>query len=177
MKSFLILFTISVLSVSVNAKQSMLDKAKDSLAKATESSDMGDLASGLNIAGLIGTLTDNLDVTDAQAQGGVASLMNYAKDNLSADDFSLITDQLSGTDSVLSQLPELADSSGGMGGLLSKASESLGGEALLAQQFESLGLDPDMIMGFVDQIQQYLDTPAGQQTKDLLMSGLSKLSA
>ena len=173
------LFIISVAlfcSFSALAQQSLMtglmDKAKNT--------DVSALTSGLNVAGLLGNLTDNLDVSSDQAQGGLASIMKYAKDNMSADDFSTIAEQLPGTDSILKQLPDLGGmSSGGMGSLLSKAAEysdKLGGTALLAQQFESLGLDPDMVMGFVSQISSYLDTPEGQQAKELLMNSLGDLS-
>jgi hypothetical protein len=176
MRKILIVSMAILCSFSVFAQQSMLG----GLADKAKSSNMADLVSGPSITGLLGNLTGNLDVSPDQAQGGLASIMNYAKDNLSADDFSTIAEQIPGTDSILKQLPDLGGvSSGGMGSLLSKAAEysdQLGGTALLAQQFESLGLDPDMIMGFVSQISSYLDTPEGQKAKELLMSSLGDLS-
>nr|WP_136251785.1 DUF2780 domain-containing protein [Ningiella ruwaisensis] len=177
---YLVVLCLSLLSMEAFAQQSMLDNLMGNKAKA-ESQETQTDAVGPSITGLLGSLTGSLDITGDQAQGGLASIMNYAKDNLSADDFSKVAEQLPGTKSLLDHVPDVsnASGSGGLGGLLGQASQlsdTFGGAALLTQQFESLGLNPDMVMGFVQQISSYLDTPQGQQTKDLLMQGLSGLT-
>ncbi|WP_371195073.1 DUF2780 domain-containing protein [Glaciecola sp. SC05] len=175
MKKLISLGIALLFTVSVNAQQNMLG---DLMGKAKDSDAVSEIVSGPNIAGLLGSLTESLGVSDEQAQGGVASIMNYAKQNLSGDDFSALAKQIPGTDSILKQIPDLGGmgESSGMGGLLSRAADKLGGTALLAQQFESLGLDPEMMMGFVTQIQSYLSTPEGEQAKMLLMDSLSGLT-
>jgi hypothetical protein len=163
----------------------LLGTSKDKSAQSTGTgtiAQLADIASSPSVTGLLGSLTSSLGVSEDQAQGGVASLMNYAKSNMSSTEFSSLTEQLPGTEGILSALPQLSSNlgggSGGLGGLMNKAAEygeQLGGAALLAQQFESLGLDPNMVMGFVKQISAYLSTPEGQQAKALLMDSFSKL--
>ena len=177
MKILLVTCAALAMSGAALAQQNMLDSLMKSEAL---SSTLSDAAGAPSVTGLLANLTSNLGVSEEQAKGGIASLMNYAKSNLSADDFSSLADELPGTKGILDALPSLGEKSGGLGGLMSQAakySDQLGGTALLAQQFESLGLDSNMIMGFVKQIQAYLSTPEGQQAKALLMNGLGELSA
>ena len=132
-----------------------------------------------SMMGMIGALTENLNVSSDQAEGGIASLMNYVKNNVSSDKFSELSSSLPGLDQVLSSVPEItAASEGGMAGLLSKASEysdKLKDLNEVKQQFEALGLSPEMITGFIEQARAYLDTPQGQEARQLLTSSLSSL--
>ena len=84
---------------------------------------------------------------------------------------------LPGVDGLLSKVPDVSGaSSEGLGGLLSKASDysdSLKAINTVKQQFEALGLKPEMITQYINQAQSYLDTDQGKQAKDLLMKGLS----
>ena len=136
-------------------------------------------AAAPSMMGMIGALTENLNVSSDQAEGGIASLMNYVKNNVSSDKFSELSSSLPGLDQVLSAVPEVtAASEGGMAGLLSKASEysdKLKGLNEVKQQFEALGLSPEMITGFIEQAKAYLDTPQGQEARQLLTSSLSSL--
>ncbi|GLR70972.1 DUF2780 domain-containing protein [Agaribacter marinus] len=129
--------------------------------------------------GLLTHLTSNLDVTKPQAEGGMAALLNYAKQNISTDDFSALAKQIPGLDGLSSALPEVSDAAGGnLSGILDAAAnynESLAALNDLRKQFESLGLDTEMIMGFVKQAQAYLDTEEGQQAKQMLSNALQNL--
>ncbi|WP_395344666.1 DUF2780 domain-containing protein [Ningiella sp. W23] len=173
-----LVLSLITMSAQSHAQQSMLGEVMN---KKDSASELLEMASSPSITGLLGSLTSTLGVSEEQAQGGVASLMNYAKSNLSSDDFSALANQLPGTEGILDALPDIgnmAGESGGLGNLLGQAAqlnEQLGGTALLAQQFESLGLDSNMIMGFAQQIQAYLSTPEGQHAKDLLMQSFSDL--
>jgi hypothetical protein len=69
-------------------------------------------------------------------------------------------------------------SSDGISGLLNKASEysdSLKGINELKQQFEALGLKPEMITDFIEQAKAYLDTEQGQEAKKMLTESFSSL--
>ena len=44
----------------------------------------------------------------------------------------------------------------------------------LKNQFDTLGLDTGMIMKYVSQAQQYLDTPQGQEAKTMLTDAFAK---
>lgn len=128
-------------------------------------------------AGLVESLTSNLGVSQAQAQGGLGAILNYAKGNVSSEQFSQVTDAIPGIDGLLSAVPDVSNlDQDAVGGLLSKAAEysdSLQGINTLKQQFDSLGIDSNMIMQYVQQAQKYLDTPQGQQAKEMLTSAFS----
>ena len=134
---------------------------------------------GLNLDGLLNNVTSNLGVTNEQAKGGMAALMNYAKQNISEEQFAMLTQQLPGLDSVMEYLPVVKEAaSGGLGGLMDKAagySDKLSQLNNLNKQFESLGLNTDMIKGYASQATQYLDTPEGQDAKKLLTDSFLKI--
>lgn len=139
---------------------------------------------GTDIMGLVSSVSENLGVTEAQSQGGIASVFNYVKGNLSSEDFSSLSDSLPGLDSLLSMVPDTTTTTSESGkksalsGLLNKASEYSGSMKSvndLKNQFEALGLTPEMISSFVSQISTYLQTEEGQQTQSLFRSGLDKL--
>jgi hypothetical protein len=131
-----------------------------------------------DMAGMINALAKNLGVTSQQAEGGLGSLMNYVKGNVSSEKFAELSSSLPGIDQVLNAVPEITNlaSEGGLSGLLNKASEysdKLKNLNAVKQQFEALGLSPEMISGFITQAQAYLDTPMGQEAKKLLTDSLS----
>ena len=192
MKKFasLILVSSLVFSAVSHAEESWNDPVKSMLglgASAKESAEEVAVEAPADtevatpsMTGMISALTENLEVSSNQAEGGLASLMNYVKNNVSSDKFSALSSSLPGLDQVLTAVPEitaLADG-GGMAGLLSKASEyssKLKDLSAVKQQFEALGLSPEMISAFVEQAKAYLDTPQGQEAKALLTSSLSSL--
>jgi hypothetical protein len=111
----------------------------------------------------------------------LASIFNYAKDNISAEQFSGMSDSLPGLDSLMSAVPDISEvkSEGGLGGLMDKAanySDSLKSLNELKKQFEALGLSPEMITKVVESAKTYLDTDEGKKIKDQLMQALTKLS-
>ena len=192
MKKFasLILVSSLVFSAVSHAEESWNDPVKSMLglgASAKESAEEVAVEAPADtevatpsMTGMISALTENLEVSSNQAEGGLASLMNYVKNNVSSDKFSALSSSLPGLDQVLTAVPEitaLADG-GGMAGLLSKASEyssKIKDLSAVKQQFEALGLSPEMISAFVEQAKAYLDTPQGQEAKALLTSSLSSL--
>lgn len=130
--------------------------------------------------GMISAVSKNLGVSSKQAEGGLASLMSYVKNNVSSDKFSELSATLPGMDQVLSAVPEIKNlaSEGGMAGLMNKASEyssKLKGINEIKQQFDALGLSPEMISGFIQQAKAYLDTPEGKEAQKLLANSLSTL--
>ncbi|MBF7072111.1 DUF2780 domain-containing protein [Glaciecola sp. MH2013] len=127
--------------------------------------------------GLMESLQSSLGVTSEQAEGGMASIMNYVKNNASEGQFSELSSAIPGLDSIMSSVPSIEGlgSSDALSGVMSKVSEysdSLKGINELKQQFEALGLKPEMIMGFIEQAKAYLDTEQGQAAKELLTSSL-----
>lgn len=175
-----ILVTCMALSQPTYA-QGWLDSVKGFFGLGEEQAEKTEtMDTALSSLGLVKQITDSLGVTEPQAEGGLGSIFNYAKNNLSKNEFSQIVDALPGVKGLLSSMPDISELSSdeGIGGLLDKAAsynETAKAINNLNKQFEVLGLTPDQISGFVSSINRYLDTPQGQQAKQLLMSGLGQL--
>ena len=142
-------------------------------------------ASGIDLSSLVGTVSDNLNVSETQSEGGIASIMNYVQGNLSSGDYAQLANSIPGIDGLLENVPSLsgdtaASSSSSLSGLLNKASEyssTLKSVNDLKQQFEALGLSTDMIASFATQISSYLNVNADEETQALFKSGLDNLLA
>jgi hypothetical protein len=179
MKKLILLLTVTTLSSSAMAAEtSWLDSLKNlvGLGETQEQSAVEKLSSD----GLVNMLTSGLGVNTEQASGGMGSLLNYVKNNVTSDQFSQLASSVPGVEGLVGQMPDLSKlgSSEGLGGLLDKASEysdSLKSINDVKRQFEALGLKPEMITSFIASAQRYLDTEEGQQAKQVLTEGLAKL--
>ena len=140
-------------------------------------------ASNIDLASLVSSVAGNLNVSENQSEGGIASIMNYVQGNLSGADYAQLANSIPGIDALLEDVPSLsgnsaASSSSSLSGLLNKASEyssTLKSVNDLKQQFEALGLSTDMIASFVTQISSYLNINADEETQALFKSGLDNL--
>ena len=140
-------------------------------------------ASNIDLASLVSAVSGNLNVSNEQSQGGIASVMNYVQSNLSNGEYSQLAKNIPGLDGLLDDVPALSDSSApnsssSLSGLLNKASEyssTVKSVNDLKQQFEALGLSTDMIASFVSQISTYLNVNADSETQALFKSGLDNL--
>ena len=129
-------------------------------------------------SGLIAALTQNLGVTEQQAEGGSGAIFQYAKGRLSPDEFSSLSSAVPGVGDLLAKAP--AGGSGGTGGMLGQASsmlgggasDSLGGLSSLAGPFASLGMSPDMVGKFVPTILDYVQSTGGTDAFTLLKGAL-----
>ncbi|MFT5841072.1 MAG: hypothetical protein ACI9UT_003586 [Flavobacteriales bacterium] len=134
-----------------------------------------------NVADMISSVSNSVGIDKSQAEGSLASVFNYAKENISAEQFSGLSDSFPGLDSLMGAVPDISamKSAGGLSGLMDKASnysDSLKSINELKKQFEALGLSPEMITQVVSGAQAYLDTDEGKKIKSQLMQGLSNLS-
>ncbi len=180
----LTLFTTNANANIDQLKGLLGDKKAESTVTSTSFTEMAtNAASGIDLASLIGTVSDNLSVSETQSEGGIASIMNYVQGNLSGADYAQLASSIPGIDSLLEDVPSLsgnsaAGSSSSLSGLLNKASEyssTLKSVNDLKQQFEALGLSTDMIASFVTQISSYLNVNADEETQALFKSGLDNL--
>ena len=180
----LTLFTTNANANIDQLKGLLGDKKAESTVTSTSLTEMvTNAASGIDLASLIGTVSDNLSVSETQSEGGIASIMNYVQGNLSGADYAQLASSIPGIDSLLEDVPALssnsaASSSSSLSGLLNKASEyssTLKSVNDLKQQFEALGLSTDMIASFVTQISSYLNVNADAETQALFKSGLDNL--
>jgi hypothetical protein len=110
---------------------------------------------------VVDTLTGQLGVTPQQATGGVGSMLNYAKGQLSPSDFSAVTSALPGAESYMKL-----------------ASDYLGGGAItsasgLGSAFSRMGMSPDMVGKFAPVVADYAGKYGSSAARNVLM-GLFK---
>ena len=176
MKISYVLIVLSTLAFSPQSHaEGWLDSIKSMLGM------KADMAAMPNVADMISSVSESVGIDKSQAEGSLASVFNYAKENISAEQFSGLSDSLPGLDSLMGAVPDISEmtSEGGLGGLMDKAAnynDSLKAVNELKKQFEALGLSSEMIMKVVDSAKAYLDTDEGQKIKQQLMQGLSQLS-
>jgi hypothetical protein len=134
-----------------------------------------------NVTDMISSVSESVGIDKYQAEGSLASIFNYAKENISAEQFSGLSNSLPGLDSLMGAVPDISkiNSEGGLAGLMDKAAnynDSLKAVNELKKQFEALGLKPEIIMQVINSAKAYLDTDEGQKIKQQLMQALSTLS-
>ncbi len=143
------------------------------------------LETATNVAmGLLPTLTNQLGVTETQAQGGMGSLLQVAQGALSSGEFSQLSQGIPGVDTLLAAAPALSSKSSGgnaLTGMLANAggmAAGLGSIAKLNEQFEALGLSTDMIVQFATLAVDYFSNSSDSgtdQTGALLQKGLGAI--
>ena len=114
-----------------------------------------------NSTGLTSTLVNRLGVTEAQAAGGVGSILAFAQQRLAAGDFDLIAKAIPGSDKYLSMAKQL------LGGV------PINDKAGLQGAFSKLGMSPDMLSKFSPIVTDYVSKAGGAQAGNLL-AGLLK---
>ena len=183
MKKIILLSAVLSFSSAASAEQSWWDSLLSAVGlgeneEVVETADASQSTAGID--GLLDSLTSKLGVTKEQAQGGMAALFNFAKQNISEEQFSALTAQIPGLDSLMKYLPAIsAMNSEGMGGIMDMASgysDKLSQVNDLKKQFDTLGLDTDMIGKYADQAQAYFDTPEASAAKDALTETFSNIS-
>lgn len=120
---------------------------------------------------LISTLTGQLGVTTEQATGGAGAIFDYAKQQLSAGDFSKMADAVPGIGSLIAAAPKTGGSGSMMGGLASSMGD-MGGKAgalgSLTQSFSQLGLSPDMASKFIPVVLDFVKSQGGENVMGML---------
>lgn len=125
---------------------------------------------------LIKLLTDQLGVSQDQAKGGAGLLFRLAKDKLSSDEYSQITDQVPGVDELSRSAPEsgvLGSTLGGLVSGLSGGKTDIGDLAGLVGGFAKLGMDADTLGKFVPIILSFVKGKGGDAAKGLLSKVLA----
>lgn len=119
---------------------------------------------------LVSSLTDQLGISSEKASGGAGAIFDYAKKNLSADDFATIASGIPGMDGLLGAAPKSDSGSvmGKVGNMLGGSGSSRGGLASLASSFDALNLDPEMVSKFLPIVYDYVGSASGQQALGLL---------
>lgn len=120
---------------------------------------------------LINMLTQNLGISDSQAEGGTGLLLDLAKKQLGGGDFSKITSAIPNADTLMKNAPQesgLGGMLGGLGGMLGGKAGNLGNLAALAGGFSKLDMDSSMIQKFAPIVMEYLKEQGGDEVKGLL---------
>ncbi len=105
---------------------------------------------------LISALTNQLMVTNAQAEGGTGSILALAQQKLAAGDFDLVAKAIPGSDKYLGMAKQLL----GGAGITDKAG--------LQSAFSMLGMSPDMVGKFAPIVTDYVGEAGGDRAKNLL---------
>jgi hypothetical protein len=182
MKVSYLLIVVSALAFSPQSHaEGWLDSLKSMLGMGMEMETEAEAPAMPNVTDMISSVSKAVGIDKSQAEGSLASVFNYAKENISAEQFNGLSNSLPGLDSLMNTLPDISGMTpeGGLAGLMDKAAnynDSLKAVNNLKKQFEVLGLEPEMIMQVVDSAKAYLDTDQGQKTKQQLMQALSPLS-
>lgn len=100
-------------------------------------------------------LSSKLGISNKQAEGGLGSILNYAKSSLSSDKYATLANAIPGADTLLAKAPNTTQSTG-MSSLIS--------------QFDSLGLNKDMVMKFVPVIMDYFKSSGSFDAMGILGS-------
>ena len=121
---------------------------------------MKSVAGGSPSSDLTALLTKQLGVTDTQATAGTGSMLQLAKEKLTAEQF----------DSIAKVIPSAQK-------YLDSATQRLGGAKVgdangLQSAFSKLGMSPDMVNKFKPIVSNYVGELGGPQVKSLLEGAL-----
>ena len=106
-------------------------------------------------------LTSQLGVTSDQAMGGIGSILNLAKERLSAMDFTTLTALIPGADTFM----QTARSLGAVTG-------PIGDRAGLTAAFSRLGMGSDMVPKFTQILSNFVGKAGGQPASNLVMQAV-----
>ena len=124
---------------------------------------------------LLQMLTNQLGVTQGQAEGGAGLLFKMAKEKLNSDDFSQVAKSVPGIEKMISSTPEPGGLAGALGGLASSfggGAGDLGNLASLAGGFKSLDLDSSQIGQFIPIVLSFVQSKGGDIVKNILEKAL-----
>jgi len=124
---------------------------------------------------LLQMLTNQLGITNEQAEGGAGLLFKMAKDKLESGEFSQIAQTIPGIEGLISSAPEPGGLSGALGGFASSlggGAGQLGDLASLAGGFKSLKLDSGLIGQFIPIVLSFAQSKGGDIVKNILEKAL-----
>ena len=171
------------LSVSVAlASLTSLSAAAIDLASITKSSTeqlksvAKDAGVPLQTEAMIGYAAKQLNLSEEAVAGSFGSLLKVAQDNLTQDNFALISKAVPDAQSYVDKAPKVSKSS--MSSLLSSAGDA-GKKAesadYLTSAFEKLGVSSDKVPGLISSFSGYLDKSGYKEASSMLKKGLSFL--
>ncbi|MBU0675531.1 MAG: DUF2780 domain-containing protein [Proteobacteria bacterium] len=124
---------------------------------------------------LTGQLTKELGVTDQQAEGGAGAIFKAASKNMSADDFSKVTEAMPWVKSLMNAAPKADSGSsplGNVSSMLGKKGSSLSSQSDLVDTFSKLGLKSEMISKYLPIVLEYAQSKGGREIAQMLKDAL-----
>lgn len=121
-------------------------------------------------AGLSSQIMQAADVDNTQALGGAGALFGLAKESMSAEDFSKVTDAVPEMDKMLDAVPAM----GGSTSTFSAAATSLAGTPKMLAAFDKLGISQDKVALYTPVIVNYIEKKGGKVLADKLAKSLNK---
>ena len=118
-----------------------------------------------NTSDLIKQIMNSADVNKDQAEGGAGALFDMAKENMSLEDFSKVSEVVPNMDGLLDAVPDLGGSKMGM---LGSATQQLAGSTKVLAVFDKLGISQDKVALFTPVIAKYVDEKGGKALGKLL---------
>ncbi|WP_057831559.1 DUF2780 domain-containing protein [Colwellia sp. TT2012] len=125
---------------------------------------------------LVSYAANQLGMSEDTVTSGLGSLFKVAKDNLSKDNFAMITKAIPSINTYINQAPKSSSSS--FTSLLSKSSDTgkaAVGMDYLNSSFKKLGISPDKLPAMLNSVTGYLDKYGYGEASGLLKKGLSFL--
>lgn len=125
--------------------------------------------------GLTDLLVKSTGVTIPQAEGGAGAIFNTAKQNMTVQDFSKVTEAMPEVESLMAKAPKAEKGSGllgSAGSMLGGDAGSLGKAAGLYNSFSKLGLGKEMVGRFIPVILNYSKAKGGNTVFNLLKAAL-----
>jgi hypothetical protein len=120
---------------------------------------------------LIKMLTDQLGISDEQAQGGAGLLFKMAREKLGVGEYEQVSAHLPEVDALADRASEsgfLGSTLGGLAASLSGGKSNAGHLAGLVGAFAEQGLDADMLGKFVPIILSFVKNKEGAVARDIL---------
>ena len=149
------------------------DKASAIVTKASKMA-----ADNAAVSSLTGLVTEQLGVTEQQAQGGLGTLFSVAQSTLGDADFQQLSEHVPEMVSLLGAAPEVSERAKGISSLVTEAGKygdvlKSGNEAYA--QFKTLGLDAAQIPQYIEVTNQFLKKQGGTDIASLFSKGLEAL--
>ena len=149
------------------------DKASAIVTKASKMA-----ADNAAISSLTVLVTEQLGVTEQQAQGGLGTLFSVAQSTLDGADFQQLSEHVPEMASLLGAAPEVSERTKGISSLVAETGKY--GDALKSgneayAQFKTLGLDAAQIPQYIEITNQFLKKQGGTDIASLFSEGLEAL--
>ena len=122
---------------------------------------------------LVKYAASQLGMSEKAVSGGLGSLFKVAKDNLSKENFSMLSTAIPDINGYISQAPTFSTS--GLSSLLSKSETAKKAESAnyLNSAFEKLGIPKESLPTMINTVSGYLETNGYGDAAGMLKKGLS----